>query len=68
MYNSVQVDIKTFCPCDINKPDFKHTTKIHDWRNYIPHEFQIIWKELPIITRFALVIMAEEQARNEDWD
>jgi hypothetical protein len=64
----VNVEVKTFHPCDINNPDFKHKSRVHDWRNYIPYEFQKIWKELPLLSRVILVIMAEEQATAEEWD
>jgi hypothetical protein len=64
----IQIDVKTFAPCNIDDPDFKHKNRVHDWRNYIPYEFQKIWGELPLIARFALVIMAEERASDEEWE
>jgi len=64
----MKIILETFQPCDINNPDFKHKSKVHDWRNYILYEFQEIWKELPLITRYALIIMAEGQADKEEWE
>ena len=28
---------------NINNPQFEKTTKVHDWRNYVPYEWQQEW-------------------------
>lgn len=62
------IEVKTFCPCNLDKPDFEHKTKVHDWRNHVPSDLQIVWKTLPRIAKICIVIMAEEQASAEEWD
>ena len=64
----MEITIKTYVPCDIENPNFRSRERVHNWKNYIPLDFKKIWKELPLVARFALVIMAEEQAEAEEWD
>jgi len=64
----IEVKISTYKPCDIENPKFDEATRVHDWRNHISDDFKKIWKELPLVARFALVIMAEEEADREEWD
>lgn len=28
---------------DIDRPDFDNKTKVHDWRNYVPYNWQTNW-------------------------
>ena len=51
-----------------NNPEFEKTTRVHDWRNYIPNTLQAVWPMLEFETRLVAVIMADEQASNEEWD
>lgn len=53
---------------DINNPDFANTTKVHDWRNYVPFEWQKSWLEFSERERQIIVVMAEMQSDNEEWD
>lgn len=53
---------------DINNPDFENTSKVHDWRNYVPYEWQKNWKELTERERQIIVVMAQSEADQEEWD
>jgi len=53
---------------NINNPQFEKTTKVHDWRNYVPYEWQESWCEFTERERKIIAVMAETQADKEDWD
>ena len=53
---------------DIEKPDFKNTTKVHDWRNYIPYDWQINWNQFTQRERQIMAVMAQSSADIEEWD
>ena len=46
---------------------FKNIQKIHDWRNYT-NQFKTVWNELTLREKQIIFCMAENQARNEEWD
>ncbi len=52
----------------INSASFEEIGVVHDWRNYIPEAVQKRWSELDRTTRLLLFVVAETQARAEDWD
>lgn len=53
---------------DLSDDTFERTSKVHDWRNYVPEVIQDIWKELNEKERLLVVVMAEEPANAEEWD
>lgn len=53
---------------DIENPDFKEKENVHDWRNYVPYEWQENWFEFTEREKQIIVVMAEAQADNEEWD
>lgn len=53
---------------DINNPDFKNKSKVHDWRNYVPFDWQKNWEQLTERERKIIFVMAEIQADKEEWD
>lgn len=53
---------------ECNEPHFEETTRVHDWRNYIPDEVAETWEEFPLEARLAMWMMAEKQASNEEWE
>ena len=52
----------------ISDPQFHNKTRIHDWRNYVPREFQSVWHKLSATEQILLFSMAEIQASNEEWE
>lgn len=53
---------------DINNPDFENTSKVHDWRNYVPYDWQKNWAEFTERERQIIAVMSLSQADNEEWD
>jgi len=53
---------------DISNPDFKNTGKVHDWRNYVPYDWQNNWHQFSERERQIIAVMAQMQADNEEWD
>lgn len=53
---------------DINKPDFQNTSKAHDWRNYVPCDWQKNWEQFTERERQIIAVMAQSQADKEEWD
>lgn len=47
---------------------FDDVRKVHDWRNYVPSEVVEVWNYLPLDARLIAFAMAENRARNEEWD
>jgi hypothetical protein len=52
---------------DIENPKFEEKIKVHDWRNYVPYDWQINWFEFTERERQIIAVMAETQADKEDW-
>lgn len=52
----------------LEKPDFEHPTKVHDWRNHVGHHAKAIWHTFSHEQRLAIARDAEYAASNEDWD
>jgi hypothetical protein len=50
------------------QPQFEKVTKVHDWRNYVPHYMQRVWKEMTLRERVLVYLTADEMADNEEWD
>lgn len=53
---------------DIDNPDFKNAGKIHDWRNYVPYEWEKNWHLFTERERKIIAVMAEKRANAEEWD
>ena len=53
---------------DVYKPNFENTGRVHDWRNYVPDCWQKNWGRFTLDERRIIIIMAEIQAKNEEWD
>ncbi len=53
---------------DLNNPKFNEVAKVHDWRNYVPYDWQNNWNELTEREKKIIAVMAETQADNEEWD
>ncbi len=52
----------------INEPHFENAGKVHDWRNYVPCEWQKRWDDFTERERIIISVMAEIQADKEEWD
>ena len=48
------------------EPQWTSRTKMHDWRNYVDKEIQLVWSFLSEQARLSLYINAEVQARREE--
>ena len=53
---------------NLENPDFKNLNKCHDWRNYVPYDWQRNWNEITERERKIIAVMAEMQAEDEEWD
>lgn len=53
---------------DIENPDFKNTSKVHDWRNYVPYDWQKNWEQFTERERQIIAVMAQSKADKEEWD
>lgn len=53
---------------DINNPDFENPSKTHDWRNYVPYDWQKNWTQFTEREKQIIAVMAQSNADNEDWD
>jgi DNA-binding CsgD family transcriptional regulator len=53
---------------NINNPDFKNAAKVHDWRNYVPCDWQKNWEQFTERERQIIAVMAQSQADKEEWD
>jgi hypothetical protein len=40
----------------------------HSWENHVSEQFRAIWSQLSDETRGAIRLVAEEAARDEEWD
>jgi len=46
----------------------KQRKHIHDWRTYITEEVRVIWEDVSLIGRCAIISCCENVAGNEEWD
>lgn len=53
---------------DIENPKWEETGRVHDWRNHVPSWFEEVWDKLGIETRYALYVVAKQEAGREEWD
>ena len=53
---------------NINNPNFKNAAKVHDWRNYVPCDWQKNWEQFTERERQIIAVMAQSQADKEEWD
>jgi hypothetical protein len=53
---------------NIENPDFENTTRVHDWRNYVPNDWQNNWEQFTDRERKIVAVMAQVQADKEEWD
>lgn len=52
----------------VNGTDFTNTSKVHDWKNYVPQALVNVWGQLGIDARLAIYLIAEENAMSEAWE
>lgn len=57
-----------YAKIDVVNPNFHAVTKVHDWRNYVPYEWQNNWEQFTERERQIIAVMAQMQADKEDWD
>ncbi len=53
---------------DIDNPDWKNISKVHDWKNYVPYDWQENWQDFTERERQIIAVMAQSQADKEEWD
>ena len=53
---------------DYENPQWEKAEKIHDWRNYISEDMQIIWDTFTPLQQRLIADNAQETADAEDWD
>lgn len=53
---------------DIQNPDFARKRGVHDWRNYVPEQWQAHWNSFTSRERRIIIAMADHQSDNEVWD
>lgn len=47
---------------------FTNVGMVHDWRNHIPVFLKPIWHQLSLDAVIAFYMVAEQTAKNEEWD
>lgn len=52
----------------LQNPEFEKASKIHDWRNYVPDEFEKEWNNLTLREKQIIFVLADKQASEEEWD
>ena len=52
----------------VEEPDFDSASRVHDWRNYIPHTLRDVWHKLERESHEVLFIIACEMADKEEWE
>lgn len=50
---------------DINNPDFKSASKVHDWRNHVPNDWKENWEQFTERERKIIAVMAQTRADSE---
>ena len=53
---------------ELESPDWEVGGKVHNWKNYIPEEFRLIWSELSVDARSMAYYFAEKIASTEEWE
>lgn len=53
---------------NIDNPDFEHKNVTHDWKNYVPYDWQKNWSEFTERERKIIAVMAQREANKEEWD
>lgn len=53
---------------DIPEPKWEATSRVHDWRNYVPEFVQARWDKLSNVAKICIYVMAKEQAEREEWE
>jgi hypothetical protein len=66
--NLFQHYTKTLSLINIDNPEFDKTARVHDWRNYVPYNWQENWFKFTSQERQIIAVMAQNQADKEDWD
>lgn len=44
---------------NINNPQFEKTQKVHDWRNYVPYNWQKNWTKFTVRERHIIAVMSQ---------
>jgi hypothetical protein len=52
----------------VQSPNWEDAAPCQNWKNYIPNCVRRIWDELTTEAKVVAFLVAEEQARNENWD
>lgn len=55
-------------PNCVGNPEFEKSSKVHDWRNYVPYKWQKVWDQFTERERQIIAVMAGMQADKEEWD
>lgn len=53
---------------DINNPEFDKPQKTHDWRNYVPFNWQKNWMQFTERERKIISVMCQMRADKEDYE
>ncbi len=48
--------------------DFKSGGRVHNWKKYVPDNFESNWDNLSLREKKIIYFMAELQANREEWD
>lgn len=49
-------------------PEFDKATKVHDWRNHVPHYIKTVWPTLTDREKQLIIYAADIEASAEEWD
>lgn len=52
----------------LESPDFTDTSRVHNWKNYIPWYCKRDWATLPFETKAILYAIAFDRSSSEEWD
>lgn len=55
-------------PNDLREEDFKDVSKVHDWRNYVPHEIRVNWINLTEREHKIIYLLCYERVDLEEWN
>lgn len=57
-----------FSENDLKKETFKDTSRVHNWRKYVPEFFEEKWEDLSRDQKLIIIVMADGMASKEEWD
>lgn len=59
---------KEVLEAQIHEPKWEETSRVHDWRSYIPEEVRKIWTSIGYLGRRVIIIICENAAGREEWE